>query len=397
MKICIFSNLYHPNIIGGAERSAQLLAEGLLKAGFLPFVVTIADRDYVDEINGVKVYYVFHTNLFWKYTAARHGKVERLIWHTVDVFNVFILQRIQKIIEQEKPDIAHTNNIAGFSVAVWKLLHEHNIPIAHTLRDYYLLCVNSSMFRNNRNCLTPCGICRTFTAPKKKATDYVGAAVGVSHSILHRHLNLGYFANTRIKTTVYNAIPDAPGKEKSKRGDKIHFGYMGILAPHKGVELILKVLSGIEGAELFLYGTSITPRYDDYLRGRFPHSNVRFMGFRSTEEALANIDVSLVPSIWYEPFSRVIVESYSYGIPVIASSRGGPVEIVEEGKTGFLFSPDKEEDLAAIVRGILARPESLGAMKDNCLRKSKEFSLDNHIEQYARIYRGLLSGGPLPS
>ena len=151
MKVCIFSNLYHPNIIGGAERSSQLLAEGLLKAGLHPFVITIADRNYQDYVNGIKVYYIPYSNLFWQYTAIRHKKAARLIWHTVDVFNVFVLKHIRKILEEEKPDIAHTNNISGFSVAIWRLLHEQNIPVVHTLRDYYLLCVNSSMFRNNRN------------------------------------------------------------------------------------------------------------------------------------------------------------------------------------------------------------------------------------------------------
>lgn len=396
MKVCIFSNLYHPNIIGGAERSAQLLAEGLLKAGLHPFVITIADRNYQDYVNGIKIYYIPYSNLFWKY-RPRHNVAKRLIWHLVDVFNIFILNHIRKILEEEKPDIAHTNNISGFSVALWRLLRKRNIPIVHTLRDYYLICVNSSMFRSNRNCLTPCTRCRFFSMVKKEMTDCVDAVVGVSHSILHRHLNLGYFGHTRIKSVVYNAIPQVPRKpKKDKLNSKIHFGFMGTLARHKGVELILKVFSAMDGAELFLYGKSMIPGYEDYLRGKYGQNNIRFMGFQPMEDALPNIDITIVPSLWYEPFSRVVVESYYYGIPVIASRQGGPLEIVEEGKTGFLFSTDRDEELVAIVRRIIENPASLSDLKDNCLRKSEEFTLDKHIDRYVAIYTQILMAGSHP-
>lgn len=390
MKVCIFSNLYHPNIIGGAERSAQLLAEGLLNAGLHPFVITVADRHYQDHVNGVKVYYVPYSNLYWKF-RPRKNIAKRLIWHTVDIYNFFILKHISKILEEEKPDIAHTNNISGFSVAIWKLLRGQNIPVVHTLRDYYLICINSSMYRNNRNCLSPCPRCRVFSRSKKDMTDCVDAVVGVSQSILHRHLNLGYFAHTRIKSIVYNAVPQLPKKQKTgKYNSKVHFGYMGILAPHKGVELILKIFSEMGDAELFLYGKSMIPGYEDYLRDKYSQNNIRFMGFQPMEDALSNIDVLMVPSLWYEPFSRVVVEAYYYGVPVIASRQGGPLEIVEEGKTGFLFSTDRDGELVAIVRRIIDNPALLSGLKDNCLRKSEEFSLDKHIDSYKAIYTQLI-------
>jgi glycosyltransferase involved in cell wall biosynthesis len=164
---------------------------------------------------------------------------------------------------------------------------------------------------------------------------------------------------------------------------------MGILAPHKGVELILKVFSAIDAAELFLYGKSMIPNYEDHLRGKYSHNNIRFMGFQPMEDALSNIDVLLVPSLWYEPFSRVVVESFYYGVPVIASRQGGPLEIIEEGKTGFLFSTDRDEELVAIIRRIIKDPAILDGLKDNCLRKSEEFTLDKHIERYKAIYSQL--------
>ena len=47
-----------------------------------------------------------------------------------------------------KPDVIHTNNLAGFSVAIWSVAHALGIGIVHTSRDYYLLDPNTTLNRN---------------------------------------------------------------------------------------------------------------------------------------------------------------------------------------------------------------------------------------------------------
>ena len=42
---------------------------------------------------------------------------------------------------------------------------------------------------------------------------------------------------------------------------------------------------------------------------------------------------------WYEPFGRVVVEGMAAGVPVVATRVGGPREIIENGKSGFLRRP----------------------------------------------------------
>ncbi|MEW5925030.1 MAG: glycosyltransferase, partial [Candidatus Zixiibacteriota bacterium] len=71
MKILIVNSLYYPNITGGAERSVQLLAEGLHKTGMDVVVVSTADQDKTDVINEIKVYYINIPNLYWMRTAKQ--------------------------------------------------------------------------------------------------------------------------------------------------------------------------------------------------------------------------------------------------------------------------------------------------------------------------------------
>lgn len=51
------------------------------------------------------------------------------------------------------------------------------------------------------------------------------------------------------------------------------------------------------------------------------------------------------PSLWNEPFGRVILDAYKSGLPVIASRIGALPEIVQEGKTGILVNPGVSDEL----------------------------------------------------
>ena len=66
MKLLFINTLYHPNHVGGAEKSTQLLAEGLREAGHEVAVVTCDAKPgtRVAEVNGVTVYYVGLKNLY---------------------------------------------------------------------------------------------------------------------------------------------------------------------------------------------------------------------------------------------------------------------------------------------------------------------------------------------
>ena len=61
-------------------------------------------------------------------------------------------------------------------------------------------------------------------------------------------------------------------------------------------------------------------------------------------------DVLAVPS-WYEPFGMVILEGMLYGLPIVAAAVGGPLEILEHGRTGILCPPKNADALGdAIVK-----------------------------------------------
>jgi len=127
--------------------------------------------------------------------------------------------------------------------------------------------------------------------------------------------------------------------------------------------------------------------------------NVKFLGFVSGEqyhECMKGAKFLVVPSVCYENFPHIIVEAYSYGIPVIASFLGSFPEIIKERETGLLFEPASSRDLAEKVRWILTHEEEFYSMRKNVRRQHREkYSGRRNYEMLMDIYNSVIQKSPL--
>lgn len=386
MKVIIINSLYYPNIIGGAEKSVQVIAENLNKFGITPVVISISDREKIDYVNGVKVYYVHHSNVYWSYYSKTKKAILKLFWHLFSLYNFIILNKIKVIIEKEKPDIVHTNNLSEFSVGIWKVFKKKRIPIVHTLRDYSLLCPRATLFRRGDNCRKKLLVCKLISAFRRFLSAYVDVVVGNSNFILEEHLNSGFFKNSE-KYVIYNSLESEKIYLKKKTANNLKFGFIGILSYHKGIELLLKVFKEINVGNLNVFGKGITSEYENYLKNKYMSHKIKFQGFVKADEAFKMIDVLIVPSLWNDPLPRVIYEAYSYGVPVIGSDRGGVPEIIDEGKTGFVFDPYNEEQLREKIYIFKEGSSTVKNMSFNCIEKAKDFLPEKAVKEYINIYK----------
>ena len=387
MKILIVNTLYYPNIIGGAERSVQFLAENLVKAGHEIVVVSAMPEAgcRTDMVNGVKTYYVGIKNLYWPF-AKKKPKFLKPFWQLIDAYNPFMAREVDRILEIEQPELVHTNNISCFSVAVWSIVKKRGLPLVHTLRDYYALCPDSSMYRKGKNCDQPCWSCNLYSLAKHRASHYVDTIVGISRFILEKHLQFSLFPNAD-SAVIFNAYENhrlLPPQQSTS--EKLRIGFIGRLRAVKGIERLLAVVSQIpsDKIELIVAGSG-TERYEDKLK-QMSGENIRFVGFIAPEDFFGQIDVLVVPSLWNEPLGRTVFEAYAYGIPVIGASRGGIPELIEEGRTGFLFDPDKAEELVALLNRFLASHNLAANMREACFDKAKDFLPSNIVAQYLAVY-----------
>ena len=80
----------------------------------------------------------------------------------------------------------------------------------------------------------------------------------------------------------------------------------------------------------------------------FSPGTLKWRGFLETEKLQKELGAcrALINTPkWNEAYGNVIVEALACGVPVVAYKRGGPSEIIEHGKTGYLAKPDDKESL----------------------------------------------------
>ncbi|MBD8069401.1 glycosyltransferase family 4 protein [Bacillus sp. PS06] len=396
MKILIFNTLYFPNIVGGAEKSVQLLAERLLQRGHTPVIVSSSKEDKINVINGVKVYYLKYRNLYWASESNDKSKMKKVIWHGLDNYNPFLETKISEIISIEKPDVVHTNNLVGLSTLPWISAKKHNIPIVHTLRDFSLMCSKGTMFRDSKNCKDRCVECSILTEFKKYMTNknYVNYVIGNSKFMVNRHKELGFFRDVPSKriyngAVIRNESSNKKIKSENHNNKPIKFFYMGRIEETKGVNLLLNTFKNISQAELLLAGKVTDNKIQSDIDNKSYPDNIKFLGYIDPEDILPDIDVLIAPSLWNEPLPRVILEAYSHEVPVIGSTRGGIPECIIHNETGFLFNPDIKEEFERIVTNIVEKPELLSTFKPNIKSYIKQFDIEKSVDDYITTYNSV--------
>jgi glycosyltransferase involved in cell wall biosynthesis len=396
-KIILLNTLYPPYVLGGAERSVAVLAKALVYRGYSVSVIALhpqTDSLKVEKRDGVKIYFVPITNVYFPFFSKKKMPLLRIFWHIIDIYNPFMANTVKKILELETPDIFHSNVLTGFSVAVWKKARQLGLPVCHTLRDYSLLCPRSTMFHNHQNCKEICARCKFFSLPKIQATSQVTGVVSNSQYVLRRHLLNGAFSNIKLQDVIYNAFDPmefSTGSKPQKNNKITRFGYFGRLEENKGIEVLLTVFKQTKHNSIELWiGGKGADNYESNLKTKYVDERIRYLGFINPKDFYPNIDVLIQPSLWHEPLSRTIIEAYSWGKPVIASKRGGSMEIVDEGITGLLFEPESPQELLNCLDMMATTPSLVRAMSQNAVIKSREFLPETIAKRYEKFYEKIL-------
>jgi phosphatidylinositol alpha 1,6-mannosyltransferase len=168
-------------------------------------------------------------------------------------------------------------------------------------------------------------------------------------------------------------------------GGEVLVGYIGRLAPEKRVDLLGQV-AGRPGVRLVIVGDGPA---GPALRRALPQA--AFLGPRHGTE-LATIYASLdvfVHSGACETFGQTLQEAAASGLPVVAPAAGGPLDLVDHGRTGYLVPPGDAGALAGAVARLAGDPRlrlAMGAAgRDKMMGRSWRVLGDQLIAHYSAV------------
>jgi glycosyltransferase EpsD len=308
--------------------------------------------------------------------------------------NLFqIIKEIKKILQREKPDIAHAH---GTRAAFWlrlSVIGLRNKPkIIYTLHGFHLI---------RKNLL----IRWLFLIWERFLNRWVDVLVCVSEADKNLVLKYRTIASEKIKVIrngvdieKFKMTPELVRKAREKLGleSKFVLCAIGRLEFPKDFFTTLKalkiVLSEIKRVKLLIVGDgSLRKSLEEKAKDLALNGQVEFLGFREDIVALMNVSDIIILSTNWEGLPIVPLESGACKKPIIASDVEGVRETIIDKKTGYLFKPYSAKDLAEKIIGLFKSRELREKMGEDALYFiSKNFSKEKMVEKYQDLYQGLL-------
>jgi glycosyltransferase involved in cell wall biosynthesis len=152
---------------------------------------------------------------------------------------------------------------------------------------------------------------------------------------------------------------------------EVVLGFLSSLLPHKGAHILVKALiqADRKNVSLKIFGDPLyNMEYFEQLKSLSKNHRIEFLGRYNNEDMeniLQDLDVVVLPSLWWENTPLVMLRALAHKVPVIVSDFPGMTEIVRNGVNGFAFIPGDSNDLENIIKKIAQNPALLNEIKNN--------------------------------
>ena len=368
MKITIITNLYPPFVRGGAEYLAHQVAGECARQGHtvsiittVPWQVVRSFRTQLQVEDNLRVYRFYPLNLYHYLSAVKMPLWIRFFWQIKNMFNWPAALVIKHILQTEQPDVVISFNLIGVSFLVPWVVSNLKIKHIHTLHDVQLLHPSGLfLWGESRNSLPE----RIYQKITRWLFKEISVVVSPSQWLLQEHLNAGFFSNSR-QQVISNPVPVvAQSHYVKKPHTALKITYFGQFEKHKGVFWLLSSLVKLsrQDFKLHLIDGGRRPRVE--LVQRLAQYDKRVVVHGATSQIdiikqLRESDLVIVPSFCYENAPSAITMAALVGTPVLASRIGGIPEMVDDGKTGWLFTPGDESDFLTKLGWCLNNPNAL--------------------------------------
>jgi len=399
LNVLLVSDEYRP-VVGGAARSAELLAQHMSRRGHRITIATAwqpqaPEREDEGEIEIHRIRDL---------TSRVPGLSEDPHRHHAPPFpDPEAVWRLRRLIRRVKPDVVHAygwlaNSAAAAMIGI-------DAPLLLSARDYGNFCAVFTLVRDGERCSGPsplkCAGCAasTYGAPKGAlAVSSVYAAKpllrrkvtavhGVSRFVtaeMRKHLptpgalvevvpNFHEESSGAVEQDIMDQLPKEP-----------YIQFVGHLRRYKGLYDLLDAYEQLDDAPpLVLVGTRGPDTPETFPAGvtvltYVPHPTVMAMW----ERALFAVSPSIAP----EALGNVVHEAMSKGRAVIGTRPGGHQDMIDDGETGLLVPSGDPAALRAAMARLIDDPELRERIGSNARRRATRFTPENVMPELEQLY-----------
>jgi glycosyltransferase involved in cell wall biosynthesis len=409
MKILMVNNFYYNR--GGAQTTALDLEKMLTKKGYevIPFAMHhnmnfdtqfskyfVSHIDYAEQIN--------HINPISGFKVIKKC-----------IYSIEAKDNIQRLIINEKPDIAHVQNIHHhITPSIFYVLKKYNIPIIWTLHNYVLLCPNTRFLCNRQIC-ERCKKYKYYYAllTRCKKDSFLASSLAAIETIIHKIMKINELINVFISPSKFlrrkfieygfdsNKIVVIPHSIDISHlngdiEDHGYYLYVGRISEEKGIKTLIDATLKEGQTKLKIVGGGpLMAELINYVNINDKKGLIEILGHRDRNEVfdlLRKCRFLVLPSECYESFGYVVLEAFASSKPVVASKIGAISELIDNGIDGFLFKPKDISSLSEIISFLNKYPEKAKEMGLNAYNKIKiKYNPENQYNQLINIYKKTLA------
>ena len=400
LSFCFVTTFYPPYHFGGEALYLYRLSNVLAQQGHRVTIVHCADSYELLTKAGPRGEFPQHENVTVHALRTGFRGLSPLVTYLSG--RPGLKARSRDEIFAEPFDVVHFHQMTLFGPGA--LSYGGDAVKLYTTHDHWLVCPMYDLWKYNRElCEKPaCVRCQlSFRRPPQlwRGTDllsrqlpHVDLFLSPSLATIEQHRRRGFdrpmrhlpyfFPLSETESPPESAVSTAV----ELAGGRPYFLFVGRLVKIKGVHTLFDVFREHVGADLLIAGDGA---WGDELRSRAADlPNVRFLGHvhpQVLRALYAGAIATLVPSLVYETFGFITLESLAQGTPVIARDLGAVGELVRESGGGFTYANDAE--LVDAMEKLRTQPD----LRARLARRGYDAYLERWSEEpHLRRYLGLI-------
>jgi glycosyltransferase involved in cell wall biosynthesis len=399
LKFLHLTTFYPPYSFGGDAMYIYRLAHALGEAGHDVDIIHCIDSYHLLHPAEPEIKFADHPNVTTHGLRSGNDWLSPLL--TQQTGRPYLKQkRIRAVLNNKRYDVVHYHNISLLGPEILAMESDHGPTIKmYTTHEHWLICPTHVLWKfNNRPCEKPeCLRCTIlakrppqiwrYTGLLERASRHIDQFVSPSRFTANMHAERGFPQPVAHLPYFIERVDQEWSNPGPRPQEKPYFLFVGRLEVIKGLQNLIELWKKVDHFELLIAGAG---SYENQLRAQATSNpRIKFLGSLPQHElgtlyfhALACI----VPSITYETFGMIIIESFARKTPAIARDLGALTEVINDSGGGFVYRTD--EELLKAMHRIAASPALRSELGEKGYRAFVQWwSKEAHLELYFDFLR----------